>query len=732
MNLRKKDKSKIRWTGSSEYLKQAFDLTKIVNTRFRIFMALICLCMTVILIRLYSIQIVHNAEYKVKLENYSKKNQTVTTPRGEILDRNGEVLVGNRQRLNITYFAPSNMTDKKEWALAYTFGQNFNVSIADQRFRDLKDLYIACQTTSFSNWVKESKLTQYEFLFSEDAKKKYSLLITDEEWQKNRAGDLTSSDIYYLRLARITEDDVAVFDEELRKAWSVKQSMSAGTAGLTKNILSDVSNEEIAYLTEHSESYPGFDVEIDWDRQYPYKSTLKAVFGTVTTSKQGIPSDGLDKYLALGYSRNEKVGKSGLELQYEDILAGERKVYEYAYDENGVAIPTIIESGRIGYDIETTIDINMQTQVDQLLKNYLMQYENDPRRLYMNKIAVVVMDPSNGDVLSLSTVYRDEDNDIISDPVKTYTDAYVVGSVVKGAVLYAGQTEGVIKPGEKIFDTPMKIQASPTKSSWKDLGLIDDIQAIAQSSNIYMIQTVIRMAGGVYRYDGPLYVASGTYAKMRNYFSQFGLGVKTGIDIPNEAVGVVGKADNSGNILDYAIGQYDTYTPMQLAQYVSAIANGGTKYQPRLVSRAFESGTDNVVYENHIKVLGELENKTSIKRIQMGFEECVYGRNGICKGALNDASTIAAKTGTAETVAKDIYDKKILYTDPKTGKEIEINSPTNSTIAYFPKDNPVLAVACVIPNAWNGDKSQTNLCPLIIGDIAEIYYGLKTVEIEND
>lgn len=720
----RKSKHGINWDGSSEHLKKNLDLSKVIQKRLQLLLLCICLLMGVIFIQLYSLQIGRHDEYVLKLAAYSKSEQTVTTPRGEILDRNGQVLVGSRQRLNITYFPPQTISSSKEWALAYSFAQDFEIDSSGLRVRDLKDLYLAAFTSGFQSWVKAADLQQYLVLFNEENTARYNSLITEEEWASYRAKEIDSDDIYYLRLSRIEESDYTQFDEALRAAWAVKQSMNSATSSQTANILSDVTTQEVAYLTEHSESYPGFDVEIDWDRQYPFGNTLKAVFGTVTTSRQGLPSEGLDNYLALGYSRNEKVGRSGLEQQYESLLAGERKVYDLSYDEEGNGILSEITEGRKGYDLETAIDINLQLEVEQILTHVLQEYSEDERRQYMDRISVVVMDPNNGDVLTLASMVR-SDEGIISDPVSIYTMAYEPGSVVKGAMIYMGQTEGVISVGETMVDQPIKLRGTATKSSWKNLGRINDIQALAQSSNVYMILTAIKLAGGTYVYDGPLSVAPGTFSLMRNYFSLFGLGVKTGLDVPNESTGYTGSAQESGNILDFAIGQYDTYTVMQLAQYAATLANGGIKYKPRLVTRAYEPGTNHVVYQNAVTVLSTADNKETMERIALGLYECVYGVNGICKGVQNTAAVTAAKTGTAQAYVQEEDANGNVILD-ENGRATMIQAPHNSVIAYAPYDNPEISIACLIPNAWNGDKSQTNLCLRITKEIIETYYGQRT------
>lgn len=695
-----KDEKKLHWEGSSEHLKKALDLTKIVGFRLQMIALAVCVAMVLIVFRLYSIQMLNTESYANKLESYTRRYQTVTTPRGEMLDRNGQVLVGNKPRQNITYFPPQDISDTKEWELARLFSQHFEVDETQLRTRDLKDLYLSLHNVE----VQKER-------------------ITEEEMSRYKAGELDDNDIYYLKLERIVQEDLDTLDTDLRKTFVIKQAMDLPSSGQTKIIKSDVTIEEAAYLIEHSEDYQGFTVDIDWDREYPFDSMIKQVLGTVTTSKQGLPAEDLDYYLALDYSRNEKVGKSGLEKQYESSLSGKRSVYDLKYDENGSGYLNEVEEGGKGYDLELSLDATIQQKLDSLLSKYLIEYKDDPLRPYMSTILYTVMDPNTGDVLAMSGMVRNSDGTVSSNPVAVYTDAYPSGSSIKGATVYMGLDTGVITSGEKIMDSYIKIKDTPIKKSWKTLGLVDDIQALAQSSNIFMFNVAIRMAGGVYVENGPLNLNKSAFETMRQYYTMFGLGVKTGLDVPNETVGYIGEAQNAGNMLDFAIGQYDNYTNIELAQYVSTIANGGKRIQPRLVRKAYESGTQEVVYENSVQILNVLDNKEAITRVQQGFNACVNG--GICYGMNDIPVSLAAKTGTAE----DFYN-----TTDETGQNVRVDTTNNTLVAYAPYEKPEYAIACTIPNAWNvsNSGSQTNLCLKITNELISYIYNPQAETPESN
>ena len=714
--IRKKSKKTIY--GDNVY-KQVEKKEIITNRRYFILGMSIIFFMSILVFRLYDLQLTQNNYYSEKLELYNARKQTITPPRGEILANNHQVLVGNTQKLNITYFPPKNITNSEEWVLAFKFVDEFGIDSSEVTDRDLKDLYIHTQTTSFDYFVESNQITKYYNIISEEQSNSFHNLVKEDEYNKYYDGELTNDQLYRIRLERI-DKELEMFDDQIIKAWVVKQAMNKATGGRPKEIINDSSKEDISKFIEISSIFPGFDIEVDWERYYPNNNVLRTIFGNVSTSKQGLPQENLDYYLALDYEMNEKVGMSGLEKQYEDILNGQKAILDLNYNEKNEGTFTEETSGKKGHDIVTTIDLDLQKYTESLLEDILRRYEEDPLRLYLKQINVIVSNPKNGDILTLANVTKKDKDNYYTDPSVNYTSAYEPGSIVKGASVYMGLDQGVIHKNETIFDTPIKIKSTPIKGSWINLGLLNETQALARSSNVYMFHIAMRVAGSNYIYDGPLYAKSNTFDVFRNYFAKFGLGVKTGIDIPNESLGYFGISQNGGLILDYIIGQYDTYTNIQLAQYINTIANNGIKVEPRLVSKALESGTNNVVYENKVTILEVLENKEALERVKQGFYECVNTIRGICYGFDSDhKNIIAAKTGTAEAKA---YDEELGY----------VNSPHNSVIAFAPYDDPKMTISCIAPNAWNGDKSQPNICLEISNKLIKAYntkdYTIEPIE----
>ena len=658
---------------SSDVLKTQNDYFKIVNRRIFIFGIIICLIFAVVSVRLVFLQIRNQEDYAAKLENYSSQKQTDSTARGEMVDRNGKVIAKTVSSHNIVYFPPKDTTSEEQWELAQTFAKDFKVDHKGMTNSDYQDLYMFLHKDEKGN--KDSGKN----LLSEQEKE----TLTAEEQEKKIRSRITMKMV----------DELA--DDDIKDAFSVYLSMRKLPNNQNKVILEDVDSDSVAKLMENKDKYRGFDVNLgSWKREYPYKDTLRDVLGSITTSKLGVPSELRSYYEAMGYSLTDRVGQSGLEKQYEDLLSGTPRVSEISYDSDGTAIMNETSSGKNGYDLHLTIDVELQKKVDDILEDTLKKYAGTAGREKFKKAIVVLMNPQTGEIYAMSGKYLDEDGKIQNYSSGAYLDAFASGSVVKGATVYMMLDQGIQTRYSTEQDEQMKIAGTPFKQSFNTYGTVNSIRALAVSSNVYMFKSVIKLAGGNYVYNQPLGItnemAQKTFKLMRNYYSMFGLGTKTGLDVPNEAQGFTGNTMNPGLLLDYSIGQYDNYTPIQLVQYAATIANGGKKVQPKLVNTATEVNTDYTVYENKTQVLSALPgSKEDLETIQMGFREVVAGEHAIDPIKALDVQ-VAAKTGTAE-----------------------VGDYTNaSLVGYAPYDKEAkVAFACSVPESATNDQSVAgNLC----------------------
>lgn len=655
---------------------------KALNTRLVWFMSIFAVIFTIILYQLFTIQVLSSEEYTKKLTSFTQTLQYLASPRGEMHDRFGEVLVTNRERLAIVYFPPQDMSSNMEWELAYRFSDSFDINVSHLNTRDLKDVFLV----NFAELANS--------------------FITDEEWSAYREREINDQSIYLKKLERITDTHLGMLNDRMIEAYVVKQAMNQTPRFSLKIIKDDASLEEVALLIESIRDFPGFDVNIFFDRTYPYDSMLRGLFGGVTSTQQGLVSEKLNYYLAMGYARNASVGRSGLELQYETLLKGQDTAYEVLYNEDGLAYFTEASMGSKGQDLQLSVDIELQREIENILTETFKEHANNPYRTYMDTIYVVASDPSTGDVLGLAGMKK-EGESIYNNPVATYTEALAMGSSIKGASLYLGYNEGVIRFNETILDEPIKIANTPLKRSFVNLGLVNDLVALSRSSNVYMFHIAMRVGGARYVYNSPLNINLSAFDTIRNTFSQFGLGTLTGIDVPNESVGFIGNSNLGGHLLDFVIGQFDTYTPLQLSQYINTIANDGIRVKPRLVLQSTMPNSGQIAYQNPVTVLSVLENQAGIERIQDGFRLCVT--DGYCQAHLkNQSIEIAAKTGTAESF---MFDEEGNYFD----------SPNSVLVSYAPFKNPRISLACAIPHSWNG-RNQANLCLEISGKIYQWYF----------
>ena len=653
--------------------KKKINYEKIINKRiFVILIALISL-FSVVFIKLFMVMLIDKDKYNDKLLALTNKSITLnSSPRGRIYDRNYNVIVDNKAINIIVYKKEKGTTNKEMIELAYTVSPHLNLDVSRLTLRAKKEFYLA--------------------KYPDKCKKK----IKSSEYEKVKQRKLSNKDIEELKIERISLDELNVFkDEDLKTAY-LYYLMNNGYTYEEKVIRNGASDEEFAYISENNDKLKGFNTRVDWERVYPYGDTLRTILGTVSSSSQGIPSEDKNYYLKLGYSLNDRVGLSYLEKQYESYLKGEKNVYE-AVNSHELRL---VKEGMRGNDIVLSIDINLQKEIDNLIDEAIASAKSEANTEYYDHSSVIVTDPNTGEILAIAS--RKIVGDKIIDNVNSILISPITpGSVVKGASMLVGYETGAIKFGEKMLDECVKIAGAPEKcSSVNDLGVIDDLTAMAKSSNVYQFKTAIRVNGQEYYRGMKLNFNQKSFDTYRNMYHAFGLGVKTEIDLPIESAGYTSVDKASGNLLDFVMGQYETYTPIQLAQYVSTIANGGNRMQPHLLKEV-RNATDkdtlgDVMYTFEPKVLNKIEVKSeNLKRVQEGFYAVMHMSGGYGRGYINDRMDAAGKTGTSQS-----------FIDTNNDGIIDTETITSSFIGYAPYNNPKVAFMVTSPNSSHANSSN--------------------------
>lgn len=643
---------------------------------------LIFILFAALILRLGYTQIVKGEEYEIQAEEASSNTVTQTVPRGVIYDRNHNVVVGNYPQRTITYTRSGSVKSSDMLKVSETLASLITMDTSSLTDRDKKDYWIMLNADKAKELVSEAEQTK----------------MMDAGDKAGKGEDEINAEIYQLQLKRITDEYLATLSEQDLQVLAIYSKISSATTNTTVTIKSGnsdnadegVTDKEFATVSEYLEALPGVDATTDWERTYPYDSTLRSVLGKVSSSEEGLPSDKIDYYLARNYSRNDRVGTSYIESTYEEVLHGTDATLEANTDDAGnITNYLTISEGASGNNLQLTLDIELQQKVEALVEEQL--WAAHKQKTTADRAFVVMMNPNTGEVLAMVGKQIVTDDETGKDEMRDYalgtiSSAYEPGSVVKGATLMSVWQSGAMKPGDRLLDEKLNIRGSEATGSYKTMGTINDLTALQKSSNVYMMKSVIAMGGGRYVSGQGLNLNKNLIDDLRYYFNQFGLGVKTGIDLANETAGYIGTenaATDPGKALFYSIGQYDTYTAMQLAQYVSTIANGGYRMKPQIIKAISESsadGAETILTEIEPEVLNKIEMSDSfLGRVQDGFKLVTQsGGTGYAAFAGNTYKA-AGKTGTAEAT--------------KDGVDVE----NTTMVAYAPYDNPEIAISVVVP-----------------------------------
>jgi penicillin-binding protein 2 len=516
------------------------------------------------------------------------------------------------------------------------------------------------------------------------------------------------------RLARLVDQDPAKFEDQLER----ERKTSYKPVRLVRN----ADSLQVARVEEHMISLPGVSVMVEPTRRYPADSLAAHVLGYVGE----VGEKDLETLTERGYHPGSLIGKTGIELQYEDVLRGEdgtRYVEVNALGRRSEAfnrrepVPT-----RPGRDIELTLDADVQRATERALD--AARYEG-PQPTPEVRGAAILMDVWTGEVLAMASrpgfddnvfsgsLNQEEWNALMSEgrPLlnRAIQATYPPGSTFKPITEYGALATGVIAPGQ--YQSPcyggLRF-GNRVFHCWKrgGHGSLDDLGALAQSCDVYFYQLGSQM--GV---DGIAKVAK-----------QFGLAEKTGIDLPQERSGLIptgayyderfGKKQwSSGLALNLVIGQGEIQvTPLELLRAISMIATGGREVTPRLLRSV---GPEERIHRYAEPRIGPLVEEVSLNavaldRVRRGMRMAV--ESGTAKSAQVHGIAVAGKTGTAENPG---YDHAVFT-------------------AYAPADNPRVATVVLLENRGHGGLVAAPVAKRILAAYFGIPDSLITQEAESD
>lgn len=534
------------------------------------------------------------------------------------------------------------------------------------------------------------------------------------------------SDMDLLRYASLFELDVALplTDAQRQFQWhklSLLQEMRSPNLAsyIPRRVKVNISEKEMFQIEERRTELPGISVVLEPVRQI-MEDPDGSAFGTHFLGYiNAIRPESLKEYEAQGYNAIDRVGVTGLEAYYERYLRGKDGIMDVHVNKNSETVEkTMRQAPEPGNDLVLALDWRFQSKVEAILKEEVEAFKKKPSTPKEFKDAhVLAMNPNTGEILAMasypdynlnwyydrkvfnqnysSVILPNESNRFIYTP-------YPPASTYKPLSVMIALQEGLTTPNETIYDSGGLKVGTSYKRNWKagGHGPVNARRALQVSNNTYMYEMAIRLAKkGKEGWEKQ-------FSVLDYYNAQFGLGVKTGVDLPGEKTGWENPNLYYGNLADAMIGQYDLFTPMQIAQYVSTIANGGYRIRPHLVDEIRRGTTDpKKPGQTLTRIEPEVLNRVNIdpKYIQVvkeGMHMVTQPGGTVSRAFAGLPYNVAAKSGTAQT-----------------GKRAE----NALVVGFAPYENPQIVFVVVAPNSLKDGTSSSDATGPIARRLLEAY-----------
>ena len=640
------------------------------------------------LYRLMQMQIAQGAEYLAQAEAGTVREQVVKSVRGEIVDRYGRPMAGNRSSYNIVLDG-AYLPEKTE---------------ANTVILRLMELLEQCG----EEWIDQLPVTLEEpFAFAEGKEaeisrlkgmfdlNEYSTCQDVMYWatQRYQLGEYDETlGCYVLR----DEDDpqtilASYTTQQMRRIAGVRYGMELIEFGVasTYTFAEDVDIGTVSRVEERDYEMPGVNVEERAIRDYVSGDLAPHIIGQVGK----IYKEEYEELKNKGYRMDDVVGKEGVEKYFEEYLKGKDGIRRITLDSGGNVVSVEeAEPAVPGNTVVLTIDKDLQRVAQDALEKqilHLQQTAPEGEGREANAGAVVVIENKTGDLLAAATYpsydineYRSNYNQLLQDSAnplwnRALLGEYAAGSTFKPAVAIAGLSEGVISANETIYCGGVYTELGSYQPRCLYVnGPITVRNALQVSCNIYFYETGLRL--GIER--------------LNQYCTQLGLGQPTGIEIA-ENIGHLSSPEVKEQVepgtpwfpadtVQSSIGQlYNQFTPLQLANYAATIGNRGTRMDVNIVRSVKTYTMDETVWENEPTVVQQVDATPQAFEVTIQGMEMATAPGGTSYAYWGDyPMPIASKTGTPETKA----------------------FPNSTYICFGPSEDPEITVAVVIEKGWHG------------------------------
>lgn len=672
--------------------------------RYNIVTILVYAVGIVLILQLFNLQIVHGQEYRETSNTRLTRESTLKAARGNILDSTGNKLVTSETSFSLELYK----TKIEDDVLNNTILKTINILKAN------KDEYIDNLPIA---------VNPVRYTLSEESLKEWKTgLEIPENATAQEAFDFLKQ-----------KYNISNNDEEAIKIMAVRYEITrTGYSNIKPvEIAKDISRESAVQIREQSNDLPGMTIATGSKVKYTSGNLASHILGQVGPITEEELKGQEDKY-----DLNDIIGKTGIEYIFEDYLKGTDGVKQIDMAVDGTVTEEYVsEEAVAGSDVVLTIDANLQKVAEEALKKNIEKianggfYETSPA----DAGAVVVMNVKTGEVLAMVS-YPDYDPQLFVDGIsqeqydsykegdnlvnRAISGVYSPGSTYKMVTATAGLESGAITTKTRINDTGVYPKfGNPVCWYWSTYrrghGYLNVTQAIQKSCNYFFYETGYRTG----------------IENIVKYAKYYGLGSKTGIELLGESTGTIARPEiveergevwTPGYTLSAAIGQGDNgFTPIQMAKYISTLANGGDSVDVTLIKSIIRPDGTEVSKEELGSYVNERlgytpEEPENLDLKEENIDAILKGMKGVTESGGTAYSTfanfdieVAGKTGSAET-----GDDSVVH---------------GWFVGFAPFDDPEIAVVVLIENAGSGGFTAETA-----RDIMAEYFGMNANEVTED
>lgn len=671
-----------------------------LKLRYNLMTMLIYIIGIVLLVQLFNLQIIHGEEYRETSNTRLTRQSIIYAARGSILDANGKVIAGTKMAFSLELYKSkidNNSFNNTIFKIINILEKNEDTYI--DKFPITKDFkFNFSSEEKLKNWKESNKIDQ-------NASPEEAIKVFKEKYE-------------------IEEENL----QDARKIIAIRYLITIEGYSSTKSIKisEDISKESVLELSERNAEFAGLNIIIEPIREYKYGELASHIIGYLgKITEAELKNDTEDRY-----TMNDYVGRTGIEYVFERFLKGENGIKQIDMAVDGSVTEEYVEKEAIaGSDVILTIDLDLQKVSEEALEQAVIALKDEGKDSSFG--AVVVMDVDTGEVLAMASYptynpdlflgkMTDEEWQNMQEGNKLYSRAlqgsYAPGSTFKMIPAIAALEEEVVTKTETINDTGIYPEGH-NPVCWY-------YTRYHRGHGYVNIETAIQKSCNYFFYEMGKRLGIDTIEKYSRYF---GLGGKTGIELPSETAGTLARreiAESKNGIwylsdtLSASIGQsYNSFSPLQMAKYISILANGGKHIDTTIIKTIINSSGQEASKEKIEQYANNMLNNSNIE-----YENLDISEENL-KTVLNGMKMV---TSAAGGTAYSVFNNFEVEIGGKTGSAQAGTKVNGWFVGFAPFDEPEIAIAVILEDGSEGSYPAT-----VVKKVFEQYFGLNNQEQEE-